>query len=73
MVQDEPFFNARFPHSSHTQILACNSCHPSFVNRDVPMEKILGGEYCGSCDGRVSFEPETACARCHPKRGFPSD
>jgi len=73
MVQDEPFFNARFPHSSHTQVLACNSCHPGFVNREVPMEKILAGEYCGSCHGRVSFEPETACARCHPNLGFPSD
>jgi len=73
MVQDEPFFNARFPHSSHTQVLACNSCHPGFVNREVPMEKILGGEYCGTCHGKVSFEPETACARCHPNLGFPSD
>lgn len=73
MVQNEPFFNVQFPHSSHTQVLACNSCHPGFVNREVPMEDILGGEYCGKCHGRVSFEPETGCSRCHPNLGFPSE
>lgn len=73
MKADESFFDVRFPHSSHTQLLACNSCHPDFVNRDIKMEQILGGEYCGVCHGRVSFEPETSCARCHPKLAFPDN
>ena len=29
------------------------------------MDGILTGEYCGKCHGKVAFEPEVGCARCH--------
>lgn len=61
-----PFYKVVFPHSSHTMWLNCSSCHPGIVaQRGSGMGKILAGEYCGRCHGKVSFEPLTSCARCH--------
>ena len=61
-----PFYKVVFPHSSHTIWLNCSSCHPGIVReRGAGMGKILAGEYCGRCHGKVSFDPMTSCARCH--------
>ena len=64
--EDNPFFEVRFPHSSHLLWLNCSSCHPWILGkRGVGMEAILDGDYCGKCHGRVSYLPETGCSRCH--------
>ncbi|HEX7288975.1 MAG TPA: c(7)-type cytochrome triheme domain-containing protein [Candidatus Angelobacter sp.] len=55
-----------FPHAGHTLWLNCSSCHPGIVTqRGSGMQKILSGEYCGKCHGKVAFSPLTSCARCH--------
>lgn len=58
-----------FPHQSHTQLLDCSSCHDKpFAAQaganPMTMGKILEGEYCGVCHGKVAF-PLTECNRCH--------
>ncbi len=59
-----------FPHKIHTQQMACDACHPSIFkdkkgeNPDMNMMKIISGQYCGVCHGRVSF-PLDDCFRCH--------
>lgn len=60
-----------YPHYPHTLWLDCRNCHPSiFVmqagKNPVTMEKILQGEYCGRCHGKVAF-PLSDCSRCHSK------
>jgi len=67
-----PLFSARFPHSSHTLLLACSSCHPGVVAKRTQMDGILDGAYCGECHGKVAFEPEVGCARCHTALEPPS-
>jgi len=58
-----------FPHGSHTEWLACESCHPKpFVatagaNR-VTMNDMYQGKFCGICHDRVAFDT-FACERCH--------
>jgi c(7)-type cytochrome triheme protein len=62
-----PMFDAYFPHSSHTQWLACDSCHPKIFRTPgtkITMADIKGGKYCGVCHGRVAFGLDQ-CARCH--------
>lgn len=59
------FFKVRFPHSSHTLWLNCSSCHPGIVAQRASMAEIFDGSYCGTCHGKVAFDPATACARCH--------
>ena len=62
---------AYFPHSSHTQWLACESCHPTiFPQRgtQLSMAKILSGEYCGKCHTKVAFPIAKGCKRCHVKK-----
>ncbi|HEY5789945.1 MAG TPA: DUF1566 domain-containing protein [Gammaproteobacteria bacterium] len=59
----------RFPHKTHTQWLDCSNCHPAiFVPKvganDINMGKILQGQYCGQCHGRVAFSVYE-CERCH--------
>lgn len=55
-----------FPHAGHTLWLNCSSCHPGIITqRGSGMQKILSGEYCGKCHGKVAFSPFTSCARCH--------
>ncbi len=63
----DPSLNAYFPHSSHTEWLACESCHPAIFpmrELEVTMDQVFEGEYCGVCHGKVAFPLET-CSRCH--------
>jgi len=58
-----------FPHSVHTEWLACHNCHEIIFKKKVGanpinMLAILSGEYCGRCHGAVAF-PLTECNRCH--------
>jgi len=69
-----------FPHKAHTMQLECANCHPSIFkdkkggNPEMNMMKIISGQYCGTCHGRVSF-PIEDCFRCHsqplPKKEEP--
>jgi c(7)-type cytochrome triheme protein len=63
--------NVVFPHLPHTYWLDCGNCHPNiFVMKKganpISMVKIVNGEFCGRCHGRVAF-PISNCARCHVK------
>lgn len=72
--KDAPFFEVRFPHSSHLLWLNCSSCHPWIVaKRGAGMKAILEGDYCGRCHGKVSFLPETGCSRCHVNLRYPQE
>lgn len=59
-----------FPHKAHTRLLDCAACHPAVFNQkkggnpDMNMIKIISGQYCGTCHGKVAF-PLTDCYRCH--------
>ncbi len=59
-----------FPHKSHTEVLDCAACHPGRFkakeggNAAMDMMKIIDGEYCGACHGKVAFPLEN-CFRCH--------
>ena len=67
-------FDARFPHSTHTEWIACQQCHPRiFPYRDTPvkMADVLTGKYCGECHGKVAFPPISACERCHVRLAMP--
>jgi c(7)-type cytochrome triheme protein len=60
----------KFPHSSHTQWLACSNCHDKiFVQKaganPITMDKIFQGKYCGVCHDRVAFITFFSCERCH--------
>jgi c(7)-type cytochrome triheme protein len=63
--------NVVFPHFPHTYWLDCGNCHPGiFVMKrganPISMVKIVNGEFCGRCHGRVAF-PISNCNRCHTK------
>lgn len=73
----DPESDAFFPHSSHTEWLTCESCHPAiFPYRDlglagsenygITMDQVFEGEYCGKCHGTVAFVLDS-CNRCHTK------
>jgi c(7)-type cytochrome triheme protein len=67
LKNDNPMFEAWFPHSVHTQWLGCQNCHGvifPYRDNDMKMGEIFQGKYCGSCHGKVAFAL-TACARCH--------
>lgn len=58
-----------FPHLAHTRWLSCSNCHPDIFlpknnGNPITMEKVLKGQYCGRCHGKVSFALWT-CERCH--------
>ena len=62
-----PMFDAYFPHSSHTEWLGCDSCHPKIFRTrgtKISMADLQAGKYCGVCHGRVAFGLDQ-CARCH--------
>lgn len=68
--KDMPDFKATFPHKTHTRLLACGNCHTGIFQMEkgadpITMEKILAGEYCGRCHGKVAFDVATGCPRCH--------
>lgn len=63
--------NVVFPHFPHTYWLDCGNCHPDiFIMKKganpISMVKIVNGEFCGRCHGRVAF-PIANCSRCHVK------
>lgn len=67
-----------FSHRVHTQWLTCSNCHsriflPQIGGNFITMAKILEGEYCGVCHGKVAFSPLN-CDRCHsvanPRQGL---
>ena len=63
----DPSFDARFPHSVHTQWLTCESCHPAIFpmrHTEIVMDDIFEGKYCGTCHGVVAFALDS-CTRCH--------
>lgn len=65
-----PGFEVVFPHEAHTYWLRCDNCHTEIFQMKagtapMTMTKILEGEYCGRCHGKVAFAPATACDRCH--------
>lgn len=63
----DPSLDAYFPHSSHTQWVACESCHPRIFRTrelEITMEQFVEGQYCGVCHGKVAFSLDS-CARCH--------
>ena len=77
MTQTAAMPHVRFPHKAHTQWLACGNCHPDiFVQKaganDITMTKVMEGEFCGRCHGKVAFS-WFACERCHsvPHAGSP--
>lgn len=60
---------AHFPHSIHTAWLRCESCHdkifvPQVGANKLTMSRIVRGEACGVCHGKVAF-PLNHCERCH--------
>ncbi len=63
--------NVIFPHEPHTYWLDCTNCHPGIFmmkkgGNPISMVKIVNGEFCGRCHGRVAF-PIANCTRCHVK------
>lgn len=63
--------NVIFPHFPHTFWLDCGNCHPGIFmmkkgGNPISMVKIVNGEFCGRCHGRVAF-PLANCTRCHVK------
>lgn len=63
--------NVIFPHEPHTYWLDCTNCHPGIFmmkkgGNPISMVKIVNGEFCGRCHGRVAF-PLANCTRCHVK------
>jgi c(7)-type cytochrome triheme protein len=64
---DNPMFDAYFPHTAHTQWLSCKNCHGSifpYRDNDITMGDIFQKKFCGTCHGVVSFTLN-ACTRCH--------
>lgn len=58
-----------FSHKVHTQWLTCSNCHsriflPQVGGNFVTMAKIMEGQYCGVCHGKVAFS-SLDCDRCH--------
>lgn len=67
-------FDARFPHSVHTEWLACEQCHPRifpYRNTPVKMADVFQGKYCGECHGKVAYPVLTGCERCHIRLSMP--
>ena len=72
----QPLFKVVFPHKQHTEWLACYNCHPKIFQMrkgadPITMVKILTGEYCGRCHGKVAFAVPTGCPRCHTAFSMP--
>ncbi|MEE8573811.1 MAG: c(7)-type cytochrome triheme domain-containing protein [Thermodesulfobacteriota bacterium] len=61
-----------YPHKAHTELMDCSSCHTDIFqmqkggNPEMNMMKIMSGQYCGVCHGKVAFPLEN-CFRCHSK------
>jgi c(7)-type cytochrome triheme protein len=69
-------FDALFPHSTHTEWVACQQCHPRifpYRNTTVTMGDVFQGRYCGECHGKVSYPVVTGCERCHQGLAMPAN
>jgi len=62
-----------FSHKKHLVWNGCEVCHPDIFpmtpsgSFKYSMQRIIGGEHCGVCHGKVAF-PLSHCERCHSKR-----
>jgi c(7)-type cytochrome triheme protein len=60
-----------FPHSAHTGMYGCDSCHPGLFKAErganrATMEEMEQGKSCGAChDGSTAFSVAEACDSCH--------
>lgn len=69
----DPGFEVYFPHSTHTEWVGCDSCHPKIfpIRGGVELSKsaLKKGKLCGVChrkSGGTAFWLKS-CDRCHPK------
>lgn len=65
-------FRAVYPHAPHTAWLACGNCHPAIfplgrkaAPAKITMQKVRAGGQCGVCHGKVAFNVDGECSRCH--------
>ena len=69
-TRDKGMPDVKFPHKAHANWLNCDSCHSSIFpektggRKNISMDAIAGGNFCGSCHGKVAF-PVKGCDRCH--------
>ncbi|HEY6001665.1 MAG TPA: c(7)-type cytochrome triheme domain-containing protein [Anaeromyxobacter sp.] len=62
-----------FSHKKHARWSGCELCHPEIFPMSpsasfrYSMQRIMGGEHCGACHGKVAF-PLSDCDRCHTER-----
>ncbi len=69
----DPGFEVYFPHSTHTEWMGCEACHPRIFpirgGEKFTKKDLKKGEYCGVChrtkQGTAFWL--RACDRCHPK------
>jgi c(7)-type cytochrome triheme protein len=62
--------NVSFSHEFHTQMFACDQCHPVIFNmrrsqNKITMDALNSGKYCGACHNGQSAFPSSECAKCH--------
>ena len=68
-------FDALFPHSAHTEWVACQQCHPrifAYRNTPIQMGDLFQGKYCAECHGKVSYPVVSGCERCHRRLAMPT-
>jgi c(7)-type cytochrome triheme protein len=59
-----------FSHATHVRWNGCELCHPQLFPTDAKaslgyrMQRLISGEHCGACHGKVAFAL-TECDRCH--------
>lgn len=70
--ETDPGYEVYFPHSTHTEWIGCNSCHPKIfpIRGGVELSKsaLKKGKLCGVChrkSGGTAFWLKS-CDRCHP-------
>lgn len=70
--ETDPGFEVYFPHSTHTEWVGCDSCHPKIfpIRGGVELSKsaLKKGKLCGVChrkSGGTAFWLKS-CDRCHP-------
>jgi len=73
----QPVFKVVFPHRAHTQWLSCSNCHMKIFQMkkgadQISMADIFAGKDCGVCHGKVAFDVNTGCVRCHPVLAGPT-
>lgn len=69
--KSDPDMKVVFRHSTHTAWLVCDNCHDAIFKarkgaNQMTMKQIKAGEYCGRCHGKVAFDLNQGCSRCHP-------